>query len=200
MFGYALSDGFLPRGRGLSHTETTTAVIAAFVWGELVQQDGETGLRVLFIGLPLVLALCACDSARPSAVISNPATLEAPVQTLDPAKANATPDAKACDVLVSFASVCCGINQPLQERINQLVASDVRIGSVTSHPWGREGEIDLCLHTRNEADAAGLARDIAAIIRSDNRAPPVTVRQGGKPQSGYVTPPDLSVEQRVPGT
>ena len=122
------------------------------------------------------------------------------MQQLNSTTAASPQSARACSVLVSFASVCCGINQPLRTRIDELIASDDRVASMTVHPWGREGEIDLCLGTRSEADAAGLARDIVAVIHSDNRAPPVTVRQGGKPQVGYVTAPDLSVARPVPGS
>lgn len=153
--------------------------------------------------LPL-LVLGACDSARPSPALSPAATTETPVQTPTqtpaPTPGDPAQPAQACDVLVSFTSICCGVNQPLRERIDALIAADARVASFSTHSWGREGEFDLCLVTRDPAQAAGLTRDIAAVIASDNRAPPVHVSQGGKPQVGYRPPADLPSDQRLPGT
>lgn len=146
--------------------------------------------------LPL-LVLGACDSARPSPALSPAATTETPVQTPDQTPAD---PAQSCDVLVSFTSLCCGVNQPLRARIGELIAADARVASVSEHPWGREGEVDLCVRTRDPAQAAALTRDIAAVIASDGRAPPVHVSQGGKPQAGYRPPADLPSDQRLPGT
>ena len=157
-------------------------------------------MRSLIMAALPILMTGACEPPRPSPTTSFSETQEAPMPPIVQSQTDLTPAPEACNVVVSFASICCGVNQPLQVRINDLVASDGRVASVSSHPWGREGEIDLCIRTRSAADAAGLTRDIGAIIASDERAPPVTVRQGGKPQAGYSPPADLSVEQRVPGT
>ena len=155
--------------------------------------------KSIVVVLP-VLSLWACDPVRSSSVISSVESQEAHVKLNDPLQAEAGETAELCNVVVSFTSVCSGVNQPLQIRVNDLVASDSRIVSTSMHPWGREGEVDMCLRTRNVADAGSLTRDIEAIIASDRRAPPVTVRQGVKPQTGYAPPADLSTDQRVPGT
>jgi hypothetical protein len=154
---------------------------------------------LIMIALPILMA-AACESPRPSSTTSFSETQEAPMQPIVQSQTDPAHVPEMCNVVVSFTSVCCGVNQPLQARINDLVASDGRVASVSSHPWGPEGEIDLCIRTRSAVDAAGLTRDIEAVIASDERAPPVTVRQGEKPQAGYSPPADLSVEKRVPGT
>lgn len=151
--------------------------------------------RLILTVIP-VLLLGACDAARPSPVTSSSEPGNA---TMQPAASNQA-TTETCDVLVSFTSICCGVNQPVQTRINDLVASDSRVSSVKAHPWGREGEVDLCIRTHGAADAAGLIRDIQAIIASGQSGPPVSVLAGGKPQVGFTAPVDLSTDQRLPGT
>lgn len=147
-----------------------------------------------------ILSLWACDPVRPSSVVSSFESREAYVQSIEPTHISSEEAVDSCNVVVSFTSVCCGVNKPLETRINDLVASDVRVISSSAHPWGREGEVDLCVRTKNTADAGSLTRDIEAIIASDRRAPLVVVRQGGRPQAGDTPHRDLSTEQRVPGT
>lgn len=67
-----------------------------------------------------------------------------------------------CDVTVSFGSVCCGIDQPTKARITEYLAADRRVAGTSERRWGREGEIDLCIATRSDAD--GLVRDLTAMV------------------------------------
>ena len=150
----------------------------------------------LLIALPILTA-GACEGAHPSPPTAPYQAESEPVQPAMPVRTDVP---GRCDVLVSFTSVCCGVNQPLQTRITDLVTSDARVASTSSHPWGREGEVDLCVRARSPRVADSLTRDISAAIASGGRGPPVTVRRGGKPQTGYTPPVDLSVEQRLPGT
>ena len=72
--------------------------------------------------------------------------------------------AERCDVTVSFGSVCCGIDQPTRARITEYVAADRRVVGTSERRWGREGEIDLCIATRSDAD--GLVRDLTSMVPS----------------------------------
>lgn len=84
-----------------------------------------------------------------------------------------------CDVTVSFGSVCCGIDQQTKARISEYVAADRRIAGTSERRWGREGEIDLCIATRSDAD--GLVRDLTAMVpaRSEGSSTGTThVRRG----------------------
>lgn len=67
-----------------------------------------------------------------------------------------------CDVTVSFGSVCCGIDQATKTRITEYVAADRRVAGTSERRWGREGEIDLCIAARSDAD--GLVRDLTAMV------------------------------------
>lgn len=71
-------------------------------------------------------------------------------------------DAARCDVTVSFGSVCCGVDQPTKARITEYVAADRRVAGTSERRWGREGESDLCIATRSDAD--GLVRDLRAMV------------------------------------
>jgi hypothetical protein len=71
-------------------------------------------------------------------------------------------DAGRCDVTVSFGSVCCGIDRPTKQRITEYVAADRRVAGTSERRWDREGEIDLCIATRSDAD--GLIRDLTAMV------------------------------------
>lgn len=73
-------------------------------------------------------------------------------------------DPSQCDVVVSFGSVCCGIDQDTRAKITEYVSADRRVTGSSERRWGREGEIDLCLVTRSGADADSLVRDLAAMV------------------------------------
>lgn len=69
-----------------------------------------------------------------------------------------------CHVTVSFGSVCCGVDQATRARILAYVEHGPYVGRMTEHPWGREGESDLCLRTISSADPDVVVREIAALI------------------------------------
>lgn len=73
-------------------------------------------------------------------------------------------DPSQCDVVASFGSVCCGIDQDTHAKITRYVSADRRVTGSSERRWGREGEIDLCLITRSGADADSLARDLTAMV------------------------------------
>ncbi len=87
-----------------------------------------------------------------------------------------------CDVTVSFGSVCCGIDQDTRAKISRYVAADRRVTGSSERRWGREGEIDLCLAARSDADADTLVRDLTAMVppRAGGSSTGTTnIRRGG---------------------
>lgn len=58
--------------------------------------------------------------------------------------------AEGCDLIVSFGSKCCGIDQDAKTKISAFLADDDRVVDVSERRWGREGEVDLCVAIRDQ--------------------------------------------------
>ena len=76
-----------------------------------------------------------------------------------------------CPISVSFGSYASGIDQPTFARMELRLRADRRVRSFTRHPWGREGEVTLCVHPARPRDRAGLAQDLRAMIPPRPRGP-----------------------------
>lgn len=79
-----------------------------------------------------------------------------------PMPESAPTTAERCDIVVSFGSVCCGIDQDARTRISVYLDGDRRVAGVSERRWGKEGEIDLCVAARSDTD--GLLSDLAAMV------------------------------------
>lgn len=76
-----------------------------------------------------------------------------------------------CPLIVAFSSYGAGIDRPTLVRVEQLLNADRGVRRVTSHRWGREGEVSLCARTRSLADAHRLSRRIRGMIPARPRGP-----------------------------
>lgn len=61
-----------------------------------------------------------------------------------------------CDLKVEFASIGAGIDRAVLEKVDALLSADKGVAGIVREPWGREGEITLCVDTKSEADASRL--------------------------------------------
>ena len=114
--------------------------------------------------LPL-FALAAC--AAPGDSASAPAGR-------DPSAGSAQ-----CPLTVRFASYAMGIDRGALQAVEARLADDPAVQGVERRQWGREGELDLCVRTRTDADAERLQRAIAAAFPADPRGPlSVSTRTG----------------------
>jgi hypothetical protein len=82
-----------------------------------------------------------------------------------------TPVPQNCPLTVAFQSYGAGIDRPTRTNIERLLNTDRSVRTWTRHPWGREGEVTLCVRTRNNADAVRLSRRIRALIPPRPRGP-----------------------------
>ena len=76
-----------------------------------------------------------------------------------------------CPLTVAFGSHGPGIDRPTLVRMEQRLAGDRRVGEVSRHRWGREGEVTLCVRPRRYSDLNPLARDLRRLIPSQPRGP-----------------------------
>jgi hypothetical protein len=80
-----------------------------------------------------------------------------------------------CALEIEFGSYAMGIDRPTLDRVDQLLAGDAAVTSVTRRAWGREGEVTLCASVRRAADRDRLFAAISALFPADPRGP-LTVR------------------------
>jgi hypothetical protein len=86
-----------------------------------------------------------------------------------------------CDVVAGFTSIGTGIDHAALERVDALLASDKGVLAVSREPWGREGELSLCIGVRSEADASQLFDAIIARFPASSPKPlTVETRYGQK--------------------
>jgi hypothetical protein len=84
------------------------------------------------------------------------------------------PEAARCDLTVSFGSYAMGIDKPALAAVRSLLA-DRAVRTVEERRWGMEGEMNLCVRTRQPADAELLLRRIRAVLPAAPRGP-ITAR------------------------
>ena len=84
-----------------------------------------------------------------------------------------------CPLVVRFASYGAGIDRTIYRAVGDLLASDAAVLSVDRYPWGREGEVAICVTPRSTADAERLFHLIKALFPPDPRGPlGVSTRSG----------------------
>ena len=76
-----------------------------------------------------------------------------------------------CPLVVGFASYGAGIDREAFRSVMEILQSDPAVLSVDRHPWGREGEVSLCVTPRSEADSERLFHRIKAIFPAKPRGP-----------------------------
>ena len=76
-----------------------------------------------------------------------------------------------CDITVRLGSACCGRDWKTEKAINAFIANEPKIVDKTETPWGREGEIDLCLKTKSNSDTQEMFDHIKALIPSYSEYP-----------------------------
>lgn len=85
-----------------------------------------------------------------------------------------TPVPRDCPLVVAFASYAAGINRRVYAAVEELLTNDRGVRAIQRHPWGREGEVTLCVRTRTGRDAVRLFHRVKALFPS-GRTPPLTV-------------------------
>lgn len=88
--------------------------------------------------------------------------------------------AQSCDIQVSFGSACCGIDSETFEKMKSLIMRAPEVSEALTWSWGKEGERDLCLRTKDAAGATKLYQALSAMLpaRGHEREPrSVTIRR-----------------------
>jgi hypothetical protein len=99
---------------------------------------------------------------------------------------NVSPVPADCPLTIGFASYGAGIDGSSVQAVDRLLGRDRAVRAVTRHPWGREGEVTLCVRTRTVADAGRLFRSVRALLPARPRGPiALRTRSGLR----YQTPP-----------
>lgn len=76
-----------------------------------------------------------------------------------------------CPLVVGFASYGAGIDREAYRSVTDMLQSDPAVLSVDRYPWGREGEVSLCVTPRSGADAERLFHIIKALFPAKPRGP-----------------------------
>ena len=84
-----------------------------------------------------------------------------------------------CALWVGFGSYAMGIDRGTLERVEALLAADRGVLDVERLPWGREGEVTLCVRLRRESEARPLFERITAMLPADPRGPISVSTRGG---------------------
>lgn len=92
-------------------------------------------------------------------------------RVMDPRRGLGAAPPADCPLTVGFTSYGAGIDRPARLSIERLLRTDRSVRNFTTHAWGREGEVTLCVRTRTTADAGRLSRRIRALIPARPRGP-----------------------------
>jgi len=76
-----------------------------------------------------------------------------------------------CAITVRLGSACCGRDGKTEKAINAFIANEPKILEKTAVPWGREGEIDLCLRTKSNSDTQEIFDHIKSLIPPVSKYP-----------------------------
>ncbi|MEA3010310.1 MAG: hypothetical protein QOJ91_2002 [Sphingomonadales bacterium] len=137
-------------------------------------------MRLLSLSiLVMILAGCGAGTTGSSLKTPNESTVVQMGQPLALPPADAPsyapkprPDVpEDCPLVVDFASYGAGVDRTAYRAVSDLLASDPAVLSVDRQPWGREGEVALCVTPRSAADAERLFHRIAAVFPADPRGP-----------------------------
>lgn len=69
-----------------------------------------------------------------------------------------------CELRVRFGSYASGIDREALDRVRTALQADARTAGLSERPWGREGERDLCVAVRTQADARALVETARTAI------------------------------------
>ncbi|HEX8192242.1 MAG TPA: hypothetical protein VF552_05025 [Allosphingosinicella sp.] len=111
--------------------------------------------KITLLAIPAALAGCHAAPEGPAAAASQP-----------PQAAPA-----ACALEIEFGSYAMGIDRTALARVEQLLAGDGAVTSVTRRNWGREGEITLCVSVRGAADRDRLFTAVSALFPARPHGP-----------------------------
>jgi hypothetical protein len=76
-----------------------------------------------------------------------------------------------CSITIAFGSYGAGIDRPTLVRMERMLRVDRRVGGMSRHPWGREGEVTLCLRVPRARNVRALAADLNEMIPRRPRGP-----------------------------
>ena len=76
-----------------------------------------------------------------------------------------------CGLTVTFGSYAMGIDRGTLAKVEALLAGDSAVTRVDRHPWGREGELTLCIHTRSAREAKDLFYRVKPLFPAKPRGP-----------------------------
>lgn len=105
------------------------------------------------------------------------ALLSLPAMSAAAAPQRGVPD--TCSLTVSFGSYAMGIDQPTLQRTQRLLKRDRLVRNVTSHRWGREGEVTLCAMIRRSSDTPRVFQRVKSSLPRDPRGPITIEARGG---------------------
>lgn len=89
-----------------------------------------------------------------------------------------------CAIRIVFGSFGPGIDGSTLTRMVRRLRTDRRVRNFSRHPWGREGEVTLCVHLVRLRDAYRIGRELNAMVPARPRGP-VQVQFPGR-----MPPPD----------
>ena len=76
-----------------------------------------------------------------------------------------------CTLRVAFSSFGAGIDGATLTRMERRLRTDRRVRSFTRHPWGREGEVTLCVRLVRLRDVYGVGRELSVLVPARPRGP-----------------------------
>ena len=99
-------------------------------------------------------------------------TTTAPASMSAPSPTQAAPDNRDnCAISMIFGSFGPGIDRAALTRVERRLRTDRRVRNFTRHPWGREGEVTLCIRPVRFRDAPRLGQDLQRMIPARPRGP-----------------------------
>lgn len=110
---------------------------------------------IALLAIPAALAGCHAAPAGPAASPTQP-------QQAAPAP---------CALEIEFGSYAMGIDRAALAGVEQLLAADAAVTSVTRRNWGREGELTLCASVRSGADRDRLFAAVSALFPARPHGP-----------------------------
>jgi hypothetical protein len=81
----------------------------------------------------------------------------------------------SCDVTVKFGSYGAGVDRAVVERVSLVAKTDHGVRSITRHPWGREGEMDLCVTAKSAELAPGVFERLRPLIPAKGKIGPISI-------------------------
>jgi len=126
-----------------------------------------------------LLGTAACSMAEPVDATGQSAQAAAPLTqdavAPEPAPQSTDDRPQPCPVLVRFGSFAMGIDQPAYQAVQEALRAAPSAPAVTERPWGREGEVDLCVAARDKGEAQALLKIARDAVPARPLRGPVTI-------------------------